>query len=123
MPYLQTRKRQKGTIFLSPNQFDLSDHASVWKSDKKQLVAYFEENNLINESQHGFRKGRSCLTQLLKHYDEILTDMEEGTQVNVLYVDFEKCFDKIDFKILLNKLKLKGVGGNVSTHPFQFQFV
>ena len=31
--------------------------------------------------------------------------------MNVLYVDFEKCFDKIDFKILLNKLKLKGVGG------------
>ena len=53
---------------------------------KKQLVAYFEENSFINESQ----KGRSCLTQLLKHYDEILTDMEEETQVNVLYVDFEK---------------------------------
>ena len=31
--------------------------------------------------------------------------------MNVLYVDFEKCFDKIDFKILLNKLKLKGVRG------------
>ena len=37
--------------------------------------------------------------------------MEEGNQVNVLYIDFEKCFDKVDFKILLNKLKLKGVKG------------
>jgi len=79
---------------------------------KRQLVDYFEENNLINNSQHGFRKGRSCLTQLLEHYDEILRQIEEGNQVNVLYIDFEKCFDKIDFKILLNKLKLKGVTGN-----------
>ena len=78
---------------------------------KKQLVSYFEENNLINDSQHGFRKGRSCLSQLLKHYDDILRKMEEGNQVNVLYIDFEKCFDKVDFKILLNKLKLKGVKG------------
>ena len=62
---------------------------------KRQLVAYFEDNNLINDSQHGFRKGRSCLTQLLTHYDEILRQIEEGHQVNVLYIDFEKCFDKV----------------------------
>ena len=30
-------------------------------------------------------------------YDEILKQIEEGNQVNVLYIDFEKCFDKIDF--------------------------
>jgi len=78
---------------------------------KNQLVAHFEDNNLINDSQHGFRKGRSCLTQLLTHYDEVLRQIEDGNQVNVLYIDFEKCFDKIDFKILLNKLKLKGVHG------------
>ena len=85
---------------------------SFEKVIKRQLVAYFEENNLINDSQHGFRKGRSCLTQLLTHYDEILRQIEDGNQVNVLYIDFEKCFDKIDFNILLNKLKLKGVNGN-----------
>jgi len=84
---------------------------SFEKVIKKQLVSYFEGNSLINDSQHGFRKGRSCLTQLLTHYDEVLRQIEEGNQVNVLYVDFEKCFDKIDFKILLNKLKLKGVHG------------
>jgi len=78
---------------------------------KKQMVDYFEKNNLINDSQHGFRKGRSCLTQLLTHYDEILRQIEEGHQVNVLYIDFEKCFGKVDFKILLNKAKLKGVTG------------
>ena len=49
------------------------------------------------------------------HYDEILKQIEEGNQVNVLYIDFEKCFDKIDFKILLNKLKLKGVKGKAYT--------
>ena len=78
---------------------------------KSQLVQFFEENQLFNDSQHGFRQSRSCLSQLLNFYDEILRQMEDGSQVDVLYVDYEKCFDKIDHKILLAKLQSLGVRG------------
>ena len=37
--------------------------------------------------------------------------MEDGSQVDILYVDYEKCFDKIDHKILLAKLQSLGVKG------------
>ena len=36
---------------------------------RKQMVAHLEENNLLNSNQHGFRSGKSCLTQLLHHFD------------------------------------------------------
>ena len=36
---------------------------------RKYIVNFLDGNNILNESQHGFRKGRSCLSQLLQHYD------------------------------------------------------
>ena len=74
-------------------------------------MQHLEEFSLINSSQHGFRHGRSTLTQLLSFYDNILTNIEGGSQVDVLFVDYEKCFDKIDHKILLSKLSSVGIKG------------
>ena len=39
---------------------------------RNHLVKHLEHNQLICKNQHGFRKGRSCLTQLLAHIDYIL---------------------------------------------------
>ena len=57
--------------------------------------------------------GRSCLSQLLAHYDKILSYMEEGLNVDVIYLDFAKAFDKVDFDIVLKKLSKLGVGGKI----------
>ena len=72
---------------------------------RKKLVKYLNDNNLFNPTQHGFRQGRSCLSQLLSHYDSILSKLEEGKEVDVIYLDFSKAFDKVDHEILLSKLK------------------
>ena len=40
---------------------------------RKKLIMFLEENNLLTDTQHGFRPGKSCLTQLLEHYDWVLT--------------------------------------------------
>ena len=63
------------------------------------------ENNLFNDSQHGFRSGRSCLSQLLEHFDSILDILESGGNADVVYLDFSKAFDKLDFSVTLTKLK------------------
>ena len=47
----------------------------------------------MNPAQHGFRQGRSCLSQLLEHYDNILKILEEGGNADVIYLDFAKAFD------------------------------
>ena len=45
---------------------------------RKELVRYLEENKLIHDSQHGFRTGRSTLTNLLT-YLEYLTNKSRWT--------------------------------------------
>ena len=66
---------------------------------RNNLVTYLDQNNLFNPIQHGFRKGRSCLSQLLSHYDKILPLIENGLNVvDVVYLDFAKAFDKVDIK-------------------------
>ena len=80
---------------------------------KKRMVNFLESNNLFNPGQHGFRKGRSCLSELLLHYDEILAELTQNKNVDVAYLDFAKAFDKVDFGVLLNKLYKLGIRGKI----------
>ena len=47
---------------------------------------------------------QSCLSQLLEHH-KILEELEKSTNVDLIYLDFAKAFDKVDHGIFLNKLK------------------
>ena len=74
-----------------------------------QLVEYLEKGGFLSRNQHGFRKGRSCSSQLLQHQHTILRSLESGSEVDVIYLDFSKAFDKVDLGVLLLKLRALGV--------------
>ena len=59
------------------------------------ITAHLEQNCLIRDSQHGFRKGRSCLTNLLSFLDKVTDYVNEGTDIDIIYLDFAKSFDKV----------------------------
>ena len=80
---------------------------------RSKIVDHIESNNLISSKQHGFRKSRSCLTQLLSHVDNILKCLNEGDEVDAIYLDYAKAFDKVDHRILLAKLKRYGIKGKM----------
>lgn len=80
---------------------------------RNQMIGYMEENNLFNPGQHGFRLGRSCLSQLVAHYDNITQLLENGKNVDVVYLDFAKAFDKVDFLVTMRKLKSLGITGKL----------
>ena len=80
---------------------------------RKVLVCHLEINNKLNSNQHGFRARRSCLSQLLNHQDHILSILEEGFNVDSIYLDFSKAFDKVDIGILCHKLKGLGISGKL----------
>lgn len=67
----------------------------------------------IPASQHGFVKSRSVNTNLLELTNYIVNVMKDGAQVDVIYTDFEKAFDRVDFGILIEKLKAVGIKGNL----------
>ena len=79
----------------------------------RKLANFLENRNLMNEGQHGFRRGRSCQSQLLNHYQSLLKLMEDGEAVDVVYLDFAKAFDKVDHGVLLRKLRRLGIGGRL----------
>ena len=55
---------------------------------RRTLVNFLEFNMQIDPKQHGSRAGRSTLSQLLQHQDEILTALENGENMDSIYLDF-----------------------------------
>ena len=78
------------------------------------LVRYLELKMKMNPNQYGFRNQRSCLSHLLEHYDLVLTHLENGHNVDSIYLDFSKAFDKVDIDILCHKMKLLGICGTLA---------
>ena len=72
-----------------------------------------EVNQKLISNQYGLRSRRSCLSQLLNHQDQILSILGEGYNVDSIYLDFSKAFDKVDIGILCHKLKSMGIGGRL----------
>ena len=80
---------------------------------RDKIVTFLEENCILSDNQHGFRKGRSCLSELLAHYEEILTNANNGEGTDTVYLDFAKAFDKVDHQLLLKKLQSIGIKGKL----------
>ena len=61
---------------------------------KNKLMFYFTSNNLFCKEQHGFRSKRSCETQLLTIIEHWTRCIDDGTNVDVAYLDFQKHSEK-----------------------------
>ena len=68
---------------------------------KDHMVDFLVRHKLLNPSQHGFLKARSCLTNMLCFLEEITKCIDGGSPVDINYLDFQKAFDKVPHQRLL----------------------
>jgi hypothetical protein len=80
---------------------------------RDQMLDHLVKNNLISRHQHGFLKGRSTVTQLLEALDHWSQALDDGAQVDVTYLDFQKAFDSVPHCRLLKKIDSYGISGNL----------
>ena len=81
---------------------------------KDHMVDFLVKHKLLNSSQHGFLKARSCLTNILCFLEEITKWIDMGSPVDIIYLDFQKAFDKVPHQRLLLKLKAHGIGDSIT---------
>ena len=76
---------------------------------KKKLQNFLKVTLALADQQHGFRERRSCLSQLLNHYEDILRGLEDGHNVDTIFLDFSKAFDSVNRKVMMHILLNYGI--------------
>ena len=104
---------KKGSRALAENYRPISLTSHITKIYervlRKQIVDYLELNELLCDKQHGFRSGKSCLTQLLHHIEDVIEALTNGADADAIYLHYAKAFDKVDHNLLIKKMHILGI--------------
>ena len=131
--YLQTTRTNFSLMFRKwevPLKMEKRQYSSCLKKNKKQelknyrpisllpvsgkifqrllygsMFTFFTENNLISQNQSGFKQGDSCTNQLLPITHKIYKSFDEGHEVQYVFLNISKVFEKVLHKDLIFKLK------------------
>ena len=114
--FLQTimipiKKKNNATACKDHRTISLLPHAAkiMLKIITKRIQARVEADKGLGEDQFGFRKGRGTRDAIgaLRMLTE--RSLEYGQEVYICFVDYEKAFDRVDWRKLMNALRRRGV--------------
>ena len=104
-PILKPDSRREKAVSWRPVSLTSHVMKTMERVVRRRIVNHLEYHELLDVDQHGSRQNKSCLSQLLEHHEDILKMLEKCGNVDVIYTDFEKAYEKVDFIKLLNKMK------------------
>jgi hypothetical protein len=100
---------KKGNRLMAGNYRPVSITSVICKLLEKiireHIIKHMKVNKLFSNKQFGFISGRSTSLQLLEVLDKWTEAIDKGTDVDVIYMDFQKAFDKVPHKRLIGKAK------------------
>ena len=80
---------------------------------RDHIIEHLSKNDILRDEQHGFREGRSCLTNLLETVEQWTEIIDDGHCIDIAYLDFRKAFDLVFHKHLLFKMSKYGITNQV----------
>ena len=78
------------------------------------IMSFLDKHKILTTSQHGFRSGHSCETQLIQTIHDFTSSLDNKTQTDVVIMDFSKAFDTVPHNRLLLKCSQYGVDGKIN---------
>lgn len=78
---------------------------------KKRLVKFPDENQILSETQYGFRHGKSTNDTVTCLVDDLYTSIDNGQRAATTFLDLSKEFDTVDHAVLIKKLYKIGIRG------------
>lgn len=85
------------------------------------IMKHLDKHRILSDAQHGFRRHRSCESQLIITLNDLVNRMDENAQVDLILLDFSKAFDKVPHHRLLHKINHYGIRG--TTHKWLKDFL
>jgi retron-type reverse transcriptase len=76
---------------------------------RTHIIQHMKVNDLFSNKQYGFIAGRSTALQLLEVIDKWSEPLDEGLDIDCIYTDFQKAFDKVPHKRLIKKIENYGI--------------
>ena len=91
--------KNKGTIYEVSNYKPISLTSVVFKLLEKIVVKHLRnliiEKNILYKYQSGFQSGDSATNQLLEIYHTIISNLDKGRDVKLVFCDISKVFDRV----------------------------
>lgn len=76
-----------------------------------RITTFTTKFNILVDSQHGFRPGRSTESASVKLFDHISEELDKEKYVAALFFDLQRAFDTVDIGIVSSKLYNLGIRG------------
>ncbi len=84
------------------------------------IMQHLTVSDLLSPSQHGFRDKRSTLTSLIISQYDYITQLDNGSDIDLILFDFSKAFDSVNHELLLLKLRAYGINSRLLAWIAQF---